>query len=398
MNDEPHPPRIRYAPRSLARRRRIDRLFVGVCVATSAASIAVLVALLAAIVAQGYAQLNWRFIRSAPSPSIEEAGVWPALMGTIWVGAICAALALPTGVGTAILLEEYRPRRRWLRRLLGFIQLNIGNLAGVPSVVYGILGLTAFVNLFGLFGSPASPSWEIGARHFDQYLTEGDRVVLVPVAARDAPDAALVPGAVAFTPQGRRVDLNVIGPRDRLPRDEDLLERTVRSDSDGGRISREAWYHFRVPLGRGVLAGALTLALVTLPIVIIASQEALRAVPSSLREGALGLGATRWQVVWNVTLPAAVPGIMTGSILAISRAVGEAAPILIIAGIVYISTAPRHLVDDFSVLPLQIYNWAQRPQPGFHALAASGIVVLLVILLSFNAVAIFIRARAQNSR
>ncbi len=396
MTTETAPRRPARIQKSLLARRRIDRLFLGVCIATASVSVLILVVLLGAIAVQGYHHLNWRFLTAIPSPDVEKAGVWPALMGTIWACWICALLALPIGVGTAILLEEYAPRGRWLRRVLSVVQLNITNLAGVPSVVYGILGLTAFVGMFGWFGSQAAPSWEIGARHYDQFLTEGDRVVLVPVPDRTAPDVVLQTDQVAYTPQGMEVALHVIGPRDRLPADDEVLARTLRSDAEGGRISREAWYHIKLPPGRGVLAGALTLMLVTLPIVIIATQEAIRAVPSSLREGALGLGATRWQVVWNVTLPAAIPGIMTGSILAISRAIGEAAPILIIAGIVYITSAPRHLMDEFTVLPLQIYNWAQRPQPGFHQLAASGIVVLLGILMSFNAFAIIVRNKTQR--
>ncbi len=136
--------------------------------------------------------------------------------------------------------------------------------------------------------------------------------------------------------------------------------------------------------------------LVVLPVVIISTQEALRAVPSSLRAGALGLGATHWQVIWNVTLPASMPGIMTGSILALSRAIGETAPILIIAGIVYITRAPQNLMDDFTVMPLQVYNWIQRPQTEFHGLAAGAIILLLVILLSFNALAVYIRQRLQK--
>jgi phosphate transport system permease protein len=136
--------------------------------------------------------------------------------------------------------------------------------------------------------------------------------------------------------------------------------------------------------------------LVVLPIVIIASQESLRAVPNSIREGALGMGATRWQTVWNVSLPAAVPGIMTGAILAMSRAIGEAAPILMIAGIVYITNTPRNMMDDFTTMPLQIYEWAQRPKEVFHWLAASGIIVLLLVLLVFNALAVFIRQKYQK--
>lgn len=378
------------------RRRLMDRLFLAVCIVTAFLSVLFLLVILIAILVQGSRFLNLDFVTHGPDPDVTKAGVWPALMGTVWVCALCAAMALPIGVATAVLLEEFRPRNRWLISLHHIVQLNITNLAGVPSVVYGILGLTAFASMFGLFGRVKDPGWEVGVRYFDQFLTEGDQVVLVPVASRNAPLTEPQAGLEAATPRGLAAPLHVIGPRDPLPRDPEVRKWTLRSDAEGGRISRRRWYFMQFPLGRGVLAGGLTLMLVTLPIVIISTQEAVRAVPDSLREGAFGLGATRWQTVWNVTLPTAIPGIMTGSILAMSRAIGEAAPILIIAGIVYISNPPQHLVDDFTVLPLQIYNWAQRPQPEFHALAASGIIVLLVILLFFNALAIIIRNKMQR--
>jgi phosphate transport system permease protein len=190
--------------------------------------------------------------------------------------------------------------------------------------------------------------------------------------------------------------MHVIGTNDPLPEDEQMLAYTLLDDAEAGRINRRNWYYFRLPLGRGVLAGGLTLMLVILPVVIISSQEALRAVPSTLRDGARGLGATPWQVIWNVTLPASIPGMMTGIILAMSRAIGEAAPILIIAGIVYINRAPQHLMDDFSVMPMQIFNWTARPQEEFHGLAAAAIVVLMAILMVFNGLAIWIRLKFQK--
>jgi phosphate transport system permease protein len=260
-------------------------------------------------------------LKEAPAPQASRAGIYPAMWGSILACAVCALTAIPLGVGTAILLEEYRPKSRWLARLHGFVQLNITNLAGVPSIVYGILGLTLFANMF-MLGQGNEPGWELG------------------------------------TPQN--------------------------------------WYYLRVPFGSSVLTGGLTLMLVVLPVVIISAQEALRAVPNSLRQGALALGCTRWQMVRHMTLPAAVPGMMTGTILAMSRAIGEAAPILIIAGIVYITFTPEHLMDDFTVLPMQIYNWAGRPQEDFHRVAAAAIVVLLTVLLSFNAVAVLIRYRFQR--
>jgi phosphate transport system permease protein len=264
-----------------------------------------------------------QFVTSPPSRRPERAGIGPALLGTIWICLVCALVALPLGAGTAIFLEEYKPKHRLLRALRGFIQLNITNLAGVPSIVYGIIGLTAFVQMFGVFGNPNDPLITIG--------------------------------------------------------------------------TREDWYHAQIPFGRGVLAGGLTLMLVILPIVIISAQEALRAVPGSYRHAALALGSTRWQMIRRMTLPAALPGIMTGSILAMSRAIGEAAPVLIICGIVFIRFTPHHLMDEFTAMPLQIYDWAGRPQEPFHAVAASGIIVLLAALLAFNAVAIVIRQKFQRN-
>jgi len=309
-------------PKSLKRRRLADRGFVVFCVFAAALSVVVLIVLLSAIGIQGMEYLGGDFLRNAPSRKPERAGIWPSMIGTIWICGVCAAVAIPLGVATAVLLEEFKPKHKWLARLHGFVQLNLTNLAGVPSVVYGILGLTVFVQLFGLSGAAGAPAWTLGA--------EGD------------------------------------------------------------------WYYMRLPLGRGVLAGGLTLTLVILPVIIIATQEALRAVPDSLRRGALALGASPWQKIWKMSLPAAIPGIMTGTILAMSRAIGEAAPILIISGIVYITFTPENLMSDFTAMPLQIYDWAGRPQEEFHRVAASGIIVLLAILLSFNAAAIFIRQKFQR--
>jgi hypothetical protein len=162
------------------------------------------------------------------------------------------------------------------------------------------------------------------------------------------------------------------------------------------RTSITAPWYFRIPLGRGVLTGGLTLMLVILPIIIISAQESLRAVSGSLRQASLAMGASKWQTIWRVTLPGSIPGVMTGIILAMSRAIGEAAPILIIAGIVYITFAPSHLMDDFTALPLQVYNWASRPQSEFHDIAAAGIILLLALLLVFNGVAVLIRQLSQK--
>ncbi len=299
-----------------------DNLFIVLCLCAATVSIITLSVLLASIIVQGTHHLDVDLLKSVPSRKPEKAGIYPAMVGTIYICLVCAITAIPLGVGTAILLEEFKPKNRFVARLHAFVQLNITNLAGVPSIVYGILGLTAFVEMFGFLGQGNDPSWTLG--------------------------------------------------------------------------TTDNFYYVQLPFGRGIFAGGLTLMLVVLPIIIISSQEALRAVPDSLRQGALALGATKWQTVWNTTLPSAIPGIMTGTILAMSRAIGEAAPILIIAGIVYITFTPEHLMDDFTAMPLQIYNWAGKPQEEFHKVAASGIIVLMAILLTFNATAVFIRQKFQK--
>lgn len=382
--------------RSLATRHRVDRAFVRFCQCTAIFSVVILAVLLASILVEGLPALDADFLRNAGSSDPQSAGIRPALLGSMWLCGVCAIIALPIGVATAIFLEEFRPRSRMARYFHGFVQLNISNLAGVPSVVYGIIGLTAFAGMFGVFGTTHNPSFEIGAEYFDQFLSEGDRILLVAVNGPGADTAVAAPGMTAQTSSGEFIQVNVIGPRDRLPSDKSIRARTLRLDAEAGRISNKSWYFFRLPMGRGVLAGGLTLMLVILPIVIISSQEALRAVPDSLREGSIGMGATRWQTVQHVTLPASIPGIMTGAILAMSRAIGEAAPVLIICGIVYISSGPGNLMDDFSVMSLQIFNWAARPQPEFHTVAAKGILVLLALLLFFNTIAVLIRNKTQR--
>jgi len=378
-------------------RRALDARFRRLCVTTAAVSVLVLIGLLASILVQGVPSLSLTLLTGGPEPNPSEAGIRPAIFGTLWVCSLCALFTLPIGVATAILLEEYQPRNRIGRLIYSIIQLNISNLAGVPSVVYGLLGLTAFVSMFGLFGSRTSQGGglEIGVRYYDQFFSEGMRSILLPVSDPSQPVNQPVNGMQGIDSSGNPVIVNVIPLGDPLPTG-DALRYTLFDDAEAGRITKKSWYHFSLPLGRGVLTGALTLMLVILPVIIISSQEALRAVPSSLRDGALGLGSTPWQVVWHVTLPSAMPGILTGAILAMSRAIGETAPILIIAGIVYISRAPQNLMDDFTVMPLQIFNWISRPQEEFHALAAAGIILLLGILLSFNALAVLIRQKLHK--
>ncbi len=242
----------------------------------------------------GLPWLDFQFLTSFPSRFPEQAGILAALFGSIWIVGITALFSFPLGVGAALYLEEYAPKN-WLT---SFIHLNIANLAGVPSIVYGILGLGLFVEALAL--------------------------------------------------------------------------------------------------GRSILAGALTMTLLILPIIIIASQEAIRSVPQTHREGAYALGATRWQVTRGIVLPQALPGILTGTILALSRAIGEAAPMIAIAALVYVRFVPTGPLDRFTVMPIQIYNWVNLPQSEFRGLAAAGILVLLAALLGMNSIAIYIRNRYQR--
>jgi len=390
------PARLARARRSVAARHKRERAFQWFCVVVASACVVMLGAIVVGILAAGIGSVTRTFLTAPPSPEPAEAGFYPAIMGSVWLLVLVAAVTLPLGVAAAIILEEYKPRRRLSRLAHGFIETNITNLAGVPSVVYGIVGLTAFVSMFGLFGNELNPALETGAGYYDQFYNEADQVILVPVAGPDAPETVPRAGMRALNAEKRPLAANIIGPDDPWPDDPAVAARTLRSTDFSGRISERTVFYLRLPLGRGLLAGALTLSLVILPIVIITSQEALRAVPNSLRDAALGLGATRRRVVFRVTLPAALPGIMTGAILAMSRAIGEAAPLLMIAGIVFITFPPGNLMDDFTAMPLQIYNWAQRPQQEFHELAAAGIVVLLGVLLVFNGAAIVIRQRFQG--
>lgn len=382
--------------RPLKNRHRKDHFFQRACQAIASMSALILVVLLSAILIQGIGALNSQFLSSAPDPDPAIAGLYPALMGSLWLLVITLAVALPLGVSAAIILEEFRPRRKSLRRIHAFIQLNITNLSGVPSVVFGILGLTVFVSMFGMFGNEQDPAVEVGATYVDQFYNEGDFILEVPIADSQLAETVPIDGMTVYTYDGKKMELNLVGDDADWPEDAALAQRSLRSWDLPGRNKDRSWYYFRLPFGRGILAGALTLMLVILPIIIIASQEALRAVPSSLREGALGLGATPWQTVSRITLPAALPGILTGAIIAMSRAIGEAAPLLMIAGIVFITRAPSNMMDDFTAMPLQIYNWAGRPQKEFHDLAASGIIVLLSALLMFNAVAVILRNKLQK--
>jgi len=278
----------RFEPRR-ARRRALGIAFAAACFAATVVGLVFLAILLVALWRDGAGALTWEFIRSYPSRFASRAGIWPALVGSLWVLALTALVSFPLGVGTAIWLEEYAPRNR----VTALIRTNIANLAGVPAIVYGILGLALFVRAMAL--------------------------------------------------------------------------------------------------GRSVLAAALTLALLILPAIIIAAQEAIRAVPNSIRLGAYALGATRWQTVRHHVLPLALPGILTGTILALSRAIGEAAPLIMIGALAFVPFVPTSPLDGFTVIPIQVFNWIARPQPEFHRLAAAGSIVLLAVLLGLNAAAILLR-------
>lgn len=277
-------------------RELTGNLILGFCLISIGFSILSLAIILGDAVIDGLPYFDLQFITSYPSRFPEKAGILAALAGSIWIVFLTALFSFPLGVSAAIYLEEYAEHNR-INRL---INLNISNLAGVPSIVYGILGLGLFV--------------------------------------------------------------------------------------DGLR------------LGRSVLAGALTMTLLILPVIIIASRESIRSIPREYREGAYALGATKWEVTRDIVFPQAFPGILTGTILALSRAIGEAAPMLAIAALVYVRFVPSGPLDRFTVMPIQIYNWVNLPQAEFRGLAAAGILVLLVVLLSMNFVAVYIRNKYQVRR
>ena len=256
----------------------------------------VLVTLIVTIIVEGQGQFTMRLFTEFPASSPDRAGARPALLGSIWVIGVTAVMTIPLGVAAAVHLEEFADKKNWFNKL---VELNVQNLAAVPSIVYGLLAL-AFLSMMGV-------------------------------------------------------------------RDKNI-----------------------------VIAGALALSLLILPVIIIATREALRAVPLEIRQGSLALGATPWQTVWRQTLPSSVPGISTGAILALSRAFGEAAPLLVLGALVFVSFDPNGLLSGYTTLPIQIFNWTGRPQEGFHQLAAATSVLLLVVLIAMNGVAILIRNKFQK--
>jgi phosphate transport system permease protein len=279
----------------LARRGVLpDSALSGAGLAAMLFGLATLVVLLVDVLVDGMPRLSWSFLTSYPSRRASAAGIYPALVGSVYLIGLTALLAVPVGIAAAIYLEEYGRGTR-LERL---IEINIANLAGVPSIIYGLLGLGMFVRVLGF--------------------------------------------------------------------------------------------------GRSLLAGAATLALLVLPVVILTAREALRAVPKSLREGSYALAATRWQTVWYQVLPVAFPNILTGLILALSRAIGETAPLITIGALTYVPFLPDSIWSPFTVLPIQTFNWVSRPQADFASNAAAAIVVLLVVLFAMNGLAVWLRDRFQR--
>jgi len=281
----------------LVKRKRADNLFRFACFAAALLGVLILVLFLVKIVIDGAGRLSWHFIRSDLSSRPNRTGIWPAVVGSAYVMILTAGIAVPMGVAAAVYLEEFNTKKN---RLTEFIQLNIANLAGVPSIVYGMLGLAVFVR----------------------------------------------------------------------------------------------W----MALKQSVISGALTMSLLILPMVIIVTQEALRAVPKGYRDGSLALGSTYWQAIRHQVLPSAAPGIFTGIILSISRAVGETAPLIVVGAAAYVRRVPQSIHDTYTVLPIKIFDWAGEAKHGFNEAAASAILALMIALLLLNSVAIYLRARARLRR
>ncbi|MBF2001334.1 MAG: phosphate ABC transporter permease PstA [Synechococcales cyanobacterium M58_A2018_015] len=292
----------KFVPNQMAR-HRLDWAFAMATWTATLIALAVLATLLIDVATDGIPRINWQFLSSFPSRRPEQAGILSALVGSFWLLGVVVCVGFPVGVGAGIFLEEFAKRSR----LTGLLEINISNLAGVPSIIYGLLGLQMFVR------------------------------VLQPITG-----------------------------------------------------------------GRTVLAGGLTLSLLVLPIIIVATREALRAVPSSLREAGYALGVARWRIVWGIVLPQAFSGILTGTILALARAIGETASLITIGALTFIAFLPplslEGLRTPFTALPIQTFNWVSRPQAAFHTNAAAAIVVLMVVLLSMNATAIYLRDRLRRNQ
>jgi len=277
------------------RRRRLDRVFQAMCYGAAGLGVLALGLLLFRIFSDGLSRVSWHFVVSDLSSRPGRTGIWPAIAGSLWIMVLTALFACPVGIAAAVYLEEFNRRKSWFSQ---FIQLNIANLAGVPSIVYGLLGLALFVRDFNL--------------------------------------------------------------------------------------------------GYTVVAGALTMSLLILPTIIIVTQESLRAVPSLLREASMGLGSTQWQAIRHQVLPSAMPGILTGVILSLGRALGETAPLIVVGAVAGVVGSPRHLKDEYTVLPMRIFTWSTDAREEAHRVAAAGIVVLMVVLLVMNSAAIYLRNKSAR--
>jgi phosphate transport system permease protein len=271
-----------------------DKAFMYFGIACTLFGLIMLAIFISDVVSEGLSRIDWDFLTALPSRKPEKAGILTAWAGTAWMLMLTAGIAIPLGVGAGIYLEEYGKKNFWSNAL----EINIANLAGVPSIIYGLLGLEIFGRIMGLGGS--------------------------------------------------------------------------------------------------LLAGAATLSLLILPIIIVSTREALKAVPKSIKDASFGMGATKWQTIWFQTLPAAMGGILTGIILSLSRAVGETAPLIVIGALAYVDHVPAGPTDDFTVMPIQIFNWVSRPQHGFIVNAAAGIIILLLITFIMNGVAVYFRNRWQR--
>ncbi len=271
-----------------------DKVFQVFGISATFFGLILLAIFIAIILYMGLNRLSWDFLTALPSRFADQSGIYTAWIGTFWILILTTLISFPLGVGAGIYLEEYTEESGWAT----FLEINISNLAGVPSVIYGLLGLEVFVRI--------------------------------------------------------------------------------------------------MQFGSSVLAGSLTLSLLILPIIIVSTREAISAVPSSQKDASMALGATKWQTIWNQTLPAAMGGILTGTILAISRAVGETAPLIVIGALAYVPFVPQSPMDQFTVLPIQIFNWVSRPQHEFVINAAAAIIVLLILTFSINGIAIYLRNRWQK--
>lgn len=279
---------------SIQKNRFLDNAFKYWGIFCTIIGLVLLAVFIGDILIDGLRRIDWSFITNLPSRKPEKSGIYTALMGSIWILLLTSLIAIPVGVAAGIYLEEYSKKNK----LSGILEINISNLAGVPSIIYGLLGLEVFVRIMNL--------------------------------------------------------------------------------------------------GASVLAGSLTLSLLILPIIIVATREAIKAVPKSISDASYALGASKWQTIWNQILPASSGGILTGVILALSRAVGETAPLIVVGALAYVPFAPSNPMDEFSVLPIQIFNWISRPQHGFIENAAAAIIILLLITFIMNGIAVYFRNKWQN--